>query len=179
MKKRVTVFGSAFPKDGESEYGSAYKLGCLLAKKGFDLNTGGYMGIMEAVSKGVHENGGIAAGVTLSYVKSKPNIYLDKIISCDTLFERITKLIELGDAYIVLQGETGTLLELAAVWEFLNNGLMRTKPIACHSFMWKEIGAIINKQLKLEGRDINRISFFDNIEEMVEFIADELNHSKV
>jgi len=174
MKKRVTVFGSAFPKDGETEYDTAYKLGSLLAQKGFDLNTGGYMGIMEAVSKGVKENGGKATGITLSYVKSKPNIYLDNIISCDTLFERITKLIELGDAYIVMQGGTGTLLELAGVWEYLNKGLMKTKPVACYSLMWKEIGAIINKQLKIEGRDLNRISFFDDIEELVEFNVERL-----
>lgn len=172
MKKRVTVFGSAFPNNGEPEYDDAYKLGSLLAQKGFDVNTGGYRGIMEAVSKGVKENGGLATGITLSYVQSKPNIYLNKIISCNTLFERITKLIELGDAYIVLQGGTGTLLELAAVWEYLNKNLMDAKPVACHSIMWKEIGMIINKQLKIEGRDINRISFFDDIEEMVEFIED-------
>ena len=171
MKKRVTVFGSAFPKDGEGEYNDAYQLGKLLGQKSFDVNTGGYGGIMEAVSKGVKEYGGTATGITLSYVKSKPNIYLNKIISCNTLFERITKLIELGDAYIVLQGGTGTLLELAAVWEFLNKNLMNTKPVACHSLMWEEIGAIINKQLKREGRDINRISFFNDIEEMVGFVV--------
>jgi len=175
MKKRVTVFGSAFPKNGETEYNTAYKLGSLLALKGFDVNTGGYMGIMEAVSKGVRDNGGRATGITLSYVKSKPNIYLDKIISCDSLFERVTKLIELGDAYIVLQGGTGTLLELAAVWEYLNKSLIQTKPVACYSAMWLEIGKIINEQLKKEGRDVNRISFFDDIEKLVDFIDEKVN----
>jgi uncharacterized protein (TIGR00730 family) len=175
MKKRVTVFGSAFPKDGESEYKDAYILGSLLAQKGFDVNTGGYNGIMEAVSRGVKDNGGNAVGITLNYLKSKPNNFLHSTISCNTLFERITKLIELGDAYIILQGGTGTLLELAVVWEFLNKGLMNDKPVACHSLMWKEIGTILNKQLVKEGRDINRISFFEEIEEMVEFISDRLN----
>jgi predicted Rossmann-fold nucleotide-binding protein len=51
MKKRVTVFGSAFPKDGETEYAAAYKIGCLLAQKGFDINTGGYMGIIGSCFK--------------------------------------------------------------------------------------------------------------------------------
>ena len=170
MKKRITVFGSAFPKNGEKQYNIAYQLGKLIAEKGFDVVTGGYRGIMEAVSKGAKDNGGMATGITLNYVKSKPNEYLDKIISCDTLFERITKLVELGDAYIILQGGTGTLLELAVVWEYLNKNLMITKPVVCHSKMWKEIGKIINKQLLLEGRDTNRISFFEDIEEMVEFI---------
>jgi uncharacterized protein (TIGR00725 family) len=170
MKKTVTIFGSAFPKDGEEEYQFAYQLGKLLAQNGFDVNTGGYRGIMEAVSKGVVENGGNATGITLRYVKSLPNIYQKKIIVCKSLFDRISNLVELGDAYIVLQGGTGTLLELAAVWEYLNKNLMKSKPVACHSIMWKEIGVIVNKQLKKEGRDINRISFFEDIEEMVEFI---------
>ncbi len=175
MKKRITVFGSAFPKDGEEEYQTAYQLGKLIAQKGFDVVTGGYGGIMEAASKGCKDNGGKSIGVTLSYVKNSPNKYLDEIIVCDTLFERITKLVELGDAYIVLQGGTGTLLELATVWEYINKSLMNPKPVACHSLMWKEIGKILNHQLKREGRDINRISFFEDVEEIVEFIVDGLN----
>lgn len=170
MKKRVTVFGSAFPKEGDKEYETAYEIGKLLAKKGFDVNTGGYAGIMEAVSKGVTENGGKAVGITLNYVKTKPNKFLTEVISCNTLFERITKLIELGDAYIILQGGTGTLLELAAVWESLNKNLMNPKPVACHSQMWREIGKTMNAQLQKEGRDTNLISFFDDVDMMVEFI---------
>lgn len=174
MKKSISVFGSAFPKEGEREYETAYKLGLLLARKGFDVNTGGYGGIMEAVSKGVKENGGNTTGITLNYVKRKPNVYLHKIITCNTLFERISKLIELGDAYIVLGGGTGTLLELAVVWEYLNKGLMDLKPVACYSVMWKEIGDVINKQLEKEGRDTNRVSFFDDIEGMINFISKNL-----
>ncbi len=175
MKKSVTVFGSAMPQPGDKEYEIAYKLGKLLASKGFDVICGGYYGIMEAVSKGVTENGGTATGVTLSYVKRKPNPFLTKVILYDNLFERITKLIELGDAYIILQGGTGTLLELAAVWEFLNKDIINNKPVACYSTMWKEIGGIINKQLEKEGRNVNLVSFFNDIEKMVEFIASELN----
>jgi hypothetical protein len=52
---------------------------------------------------------------------------------------------------------------------------MGTKPVACLSIMWKEIGGIINRQLKAEGRDINRISFFDNEKDLVEFIVDGFN----
>jgi len=171
MKKCVTVFGSAMPQPGEEEYETAYKLGKLLASNGFDVICGGYYGIMEAVSKGVTVNGRSATGVTLSYVKSKPNPFLTKVILCDNLFERIMKLIELGDAYIVLQGGTGTMLELAAVWEFLNKDLTNKKPVACYSTMWKEIGDIMNKQLEKEGRDVNLLSFFNDIEELVEFTA--------
>jgi uncharacterized protein (TIGR00730 family) len=171
MKKSVTVFGSAMPLPGEAEYETAYELGKLLAKNGFDVISGGYLGIMEAVSKGAIESGGSATGITLNYVKRKPNAYLNKIIGCNNLFERISKLIELGDAYVILQGGTGTLLEFAAVWEYLNKDLVVRKPVACYSLMWKSIGEVMNEQLGKEGRSTNLVSFFDNVEELVEFVV--------
>ena len=172
--KSITVFGSAMPQPGDKEYATAIRLGKLLVTNGFNVVNGGYYGIMEAVSKGATENGGSATGVTLSYLKRKPNEFLTKIISCDNLFERINKLIELGDAYIVLQGGTGTLLELAAVWEYLNKDLIDSKPVACHSLMWKNIGESINNQLKKEGKNTNIVSFFDDIEKLVEFVVSKL-----
>ncbi len=174
MKKNVTVFGSAMPMPGDEEYKIAYKLGKLLAANGFDVVNGGYFGIMEAVSKGATENGSSATGITLRYLKRKPNEFLTKIISCDNLFERISKLIELGDAYVILQGGTGTLLEFAAVWEYLNKDLIDRKPVACHSSMWKGVGEIMNEQLKKEGKNINLVSFFDDVEKLVEFIVSKL-----
>jgi uncharacterized protein (TIGR00725 family) len=172
--KSITVFGSAMPSRGDAEYETAYNLGKLLAANEFNVVNGGYFGIMEAVSKGVTENGGFATGITLSYIKRKPNGFLNRVISCDNLFERINKLIELGDAYVILQGGTGTMLEFAAVWEYLNKGLIDRKPIACHSSMWRRIGEIMNEQLKKEGRNVNLVSFFDDIEKLVEFISSKL-----
>ena len=174
MKKSITVFGSAMPLPGDAEYETAYKLGKLLAIKGFNVVNGGYYGIMEAVSKGASENGDSVTGITLSYIKRKPNAFLSEVISCENLFERISKLIELGDAYIVLQGGTGTLLELAAVWEYLNKELIDSKPVACYSSMWKGIGEIMNKQLEKERKSVNHVSFFDDIEKLVDFVSTKL-----
>ena len=175
MKKAITVFGSSIPREGDEEYAVAYKLGCLLAQEGFDVNTGGYAGIMEAVSKGVVENGGKARGITLQYISSPANKYVTEEIKCRTLFERITELIERGDAYIVLQGGTGTLLELAAIWEFMNKNLIKTKPIACHSLMWKEVGSIIDRQIEREKRVSGLVKYFNDVEDIVEYISKELS----
>ena len=174
MKKAITVFGSSIPQDGDEEFAIAYKLGCLLAQKGFNINTGGYAGIMEAVSKGVVENGGRAVGITLQYINSFANKYVIEEIKCKTLFDRITQLIERGDAYIILLGGTGTLLELAAVWEFMNKNLIEVKPIVCHSLMWKEIGLIIDKQIERERRISGLVKYFDDVENLVGFIVSEL-----
>ena len=117
MNKTITVFGSAIPGEEDAQYKFAYQLGVALAKNGFNICTGGYGGIMDAVSKGSYDNAGFVYGVTVDLWEKDPNPYITVEIREEKLFERITKLIELGDAYVILQGGTGTLLELAAIWE--------------------------------------------------------------
>ncbi len=171
MIKTITVFGSSKPVETEEQYKLAYELGSLLAQNGFDVCTGGFFGIMEAVSKGAVENGGEAIGVTVNNWGPDGNKYLTKEIKCTSLFERINKLVETGDGFVILQGGTGTLLELAAVWELSNKGLMDNKPIACHSSMWKEITSVMNEQMKLEGRDDDLVKSFNTIGEIVSYLA--------
>jgi len=168
MKKIITIFGSSKPTDNEEQYLTAYNLGKKLALNGFDICTGGFNGIMEAASRGAVEGGGEAIGVTVNLWGGRTNKYVTKEIVCDTLFERINKLIELGDAFVVLQGGTGTLLELAAAWEYSNKGLINSKPVLCHSSIWKTIVSEMNEQMKLEGRNADAVKSFDTIEEIVE-----------
>ena len=129
---------------------------------------------MEAVSKGVVENGGNATGITLQHINSPANRYITEEIRCKTLFERITELIHRGDAYIVLQGGTGTLLELAAIWEFMNKGFIKIKPIACHSLMWKGIGSIVDKQIEREKRVSGLVKYFDHVGDIVKYLVKEV-----
>jgi uncharacterized protein (TIGR00725 family) len=49
---KVSVFGAANPKPGEKPYEDAYRLGKLLGEAGHTVLTGGYIGMMEAVSHG-------------------------------------------------------------------------------------------------------------------------------
>ena len=176
-KKTITIFGSSKPKDGEDEYKIAYELGLLLGEGNFNVCTGGYFGIMEAVSKGAVEKGGDAIGVTVVSWEQKGNTFLTSEIKCGSLFERLNKLIELGDAYIILQGGTGTLLELAAVWELANKGAMDHKPIACHSSIWQGIISIMNIQMQKEGRSTELVRAFENPEEIITYLLEHLGNS--
>ncbi len=171
-RKTITVFGSSIPLKNEPEYETAYRLGTLLAMNGFNVCSGGHAGIMEAVSKAVSENGGEAIGVTLDFVRSSPNKYLTREIKCSALFDRIEKLISLGDAFVVLQGGTGTLLELAAVWELMNKNIVPVKPIACHSSMWREMGKIIDKQIEREKRISGLVRYFEEPAEIVKYLKE-------
>lgn len=175
MKKTITVFGSSRPTEGDEEFVAAYNLGKLLGQKGFNICSGGYQGIMEAVSKGAKEYGADAIGVTVNGWDSIPSKYLTKEIKCNNLIERLGKLVELGDAYVILQGGTGTLLELALVWELINKRILRIKPIVSHSLMWKDIAEIVDKQLTIEKRVTGLVKNFDTVEEIAEYISGRLN----
>ncbi|MCL4547502.1 MAG: LOG family protein [Bacteroidetes bacterium] len=169
-KKFVTVFGSSVPQPGDAEYEYAYQLGKKLAQNNINVCSGGFQGIMDAVSKGAREGGAEAVGVTFDIYNVHASKFLSQEIKCHTLFDRLKNLIEIGDAYIVLQGGTGTLLELALVWEYMNKNMIQTKPFACHSSLWKGIVELMEKQITKEKRRTGLIKCFTDIDECADYI---------
>jgi uncharacterized protein (TIGR00730 family) len=144
-KKIITIFGTSRAKPGDSIYKLAYESGMLLAQAGFTIANGGYGGTMLAVAEGAAEAGGEVIGVTCSAFKSaRANKYVTREIATNSLDERLDTLVRLGEAYIVLPGGTGTLLELAKVWELKNKGFLKTnKPIILLGGFWKPLVELI------------------------------------
>lgn len=170
MQKTITIFGSAFPKQEDEQYQFAYQLGKKLTENGFAVCSGGYAGIMEAVSKGAYDSGGISYGITLENWNSTPNQFITIEIRTKNLFERISKLIELGDGFVILQGGTGTLLELAAVWELINKKFINQKPIVCYSDLWKQIVDLMNSQLQSENKKTDLVKIANSVDEIVSLL---------
>lgn len=142
MKRRskiVTVFGSSRPRPGDHQYDEAQALGAALAEQGFVVCSGGYGGVMEAVSLGAKEAGGRTIGVTSRFFRSRANAWIDKEISVPTWQERLFELIKRGHGYVTCPGGTGTLVELAVVWEMLNKSVMKRKPIAVFGEFWRPV----------------------------------------
>ncbi len=151
MSKIITVFGSARQEENTPDYMLAYDLGKELASAGFILCNGGFRGVMEASARGAKEAGGKTIGVTFDISGRKPNPWVDEIVHVPQLIDRMLKLIELGDAYVVLKGGTGTLLEFVAVWEYVNKGLMREKPIVLIGNFWRRVVTTMREELLWEG----------------------------
>src|SRR5690348_2750235 len=115
--KIVTVFGSGYPRQDDSYYAVAHELGRALAARGFVVCSGGYGGVMEAVSRGAKEADGQTIGITTNFFTRKANPWIDEEIRVDQWRDRLFALIERGDAYVACPGGTGTLVELAVAWE--------------------------------------------------------------
>lgn len=174
-KKVITIFGSSKPVEGEVEYEFAKRLGYELGKIGFAICNGGYGGTMEATAKGAKEAGAKTIGVTVMAFGGSANEWIDEEIKTKDLFERLRILIDKGDGYIVLSGGTGTLVEIALVWEMMNKALIDRKPFVAVSF-WKPIIETISEQLKRESRGnvAEFIRVIDDVDEIVKYMAQKL-----
>ncbi len=166
--KIVTIFGTGRAKAGDSAFDLAYELGGELARAGFTVANGGYGGTMLAAAKGAAEAGGEVIGVTCSAFKGKANEYVSREIVTASLNERLNKLVELGLAYIVLPGGTGTLLELAMVWELKNKGFLGgEKPIILLGEFWKPLVNIVASDDFASSRSVKQV---DGVEQAVQLI---------
>jgi uncharacterized protein (TIGR00725 family) len=135
----ITVFGSSRPHDGDSDYADARMLGAELARAGFAVCSGGYGGVMEAASRGAKEAGGKTYGVTSEFFKPKANEWIDVEVRVNTWQERLFELIRLADGFVACKGGTGTLVELAVVWEMLNKSVMEEKPFSVLGDFWTPV----------------------------------------
>jgi uncharacterized protein (TIGR00725 family) len=136
---RVTVFGSSRPREGDADYEEARLLGRALAESGYSVCSGGYGGVMEAVSRGAKEGGGKTYGITAEFFKSQVNRWIDTEVRVKTWQERLFELIRVADGFVACKGGTGTLVELAVVWEMLNKSVMAGKPFAVLGDFWLPI----------------------------------------
>jgi uncharacterized protein (TIGR00730 family) len=135
----ITVFGSSRPGVGDADYEEALELGKALAGCGFAVCTGGYGGVMEAVSRGAKESGGKTYGVTAEFFERRANEWVDVEVRKQTWQERLFTLIEMGDGFVACKGGTGTLVELSVVWEMLNKSVMQGKPCVVLGHFWQPI----------------------------------------
>ncbi|OGO36353.1 MAG: hypothetical protein A2W35_03335 [Chloroflexi bacterium RBG_16_57_11] len=139
MIKNVTVFGGSRPDD--QGYAQALELGKLLGEAGFAVLTGGYIGTMEAVSRGAAEAGGQVIGVTCDEIEAwrptSPNPWVMEERRYPTLRQRISALIDGGQAAIALPGGPGTLTEIMEMWNLLLIEVISPRPLILVGDGWR------------------------------------------
>ena len=112
----VSVFGSGKVGEDTGSFKLAEDVGYAIGQQGYVLANGGYAGTMLASAKGAARANGKIIGVVCSAFKnSTANAYVTEEVFTSSLDERVKTLIDMADAYVVLPGATGTLLELASV----------------------------------------------------------------
>jgi len=140
---KVSVFGGSQPRQGDAAYVEAMELGKLLAQRGHIVLTGGYIGTMEAVSRGAREAGGHVIGVTCEDIEAwrptKANAWVMEEIRKKTLMERLHTLIHESDAALALPGGPGTLAEISVMWNLMIVESLHRRPLVLIGGGWQSV----------------------------------------
>lgn len=169
-RRHVVVFGGSACQPGDEAYENAQQLGAAFAGKGWVVVNGGYGGTMLAGACGAARAGGRVIGVTCRLFNAQPNEFVTETIETEDLYSRLRRLIELGDAYVALPGSTGTLAELATVWELVNKRMIPTRPILCWGDFWRPIVQVFEQDSTRDSR-INTRDLAERRGELISFVS--------
>ena len=170
--KIVTIFGGSRCGEDSTEYQQAKELGGRLAEAGFTICTGGYLGVMEAASRGAREKGGRVFGIVLNQFKSEPNRYLTDKVATNHFYGRLQNLIERSVGFVAIRGGMGTVTEISLVWNKLQTGVINKRPLVLLGECWKPVVEAWQKNLVVSNSDISFLDFADNAEEAAGIIIE-------
>lgn len=166
----ISIFGGSKCKEDSDEYREAKDLGGRLAKAGFTICTGGYLGIMEAASRGARENGGRVYGIVMNQFKSEPNRYLTDKVATDHFYDRLQNLITRSVGFVAFRGGMGTVTEISLVWNKLQTGVLGLRPLVLVGDCWPPIVAAWQRSLVVSNSDVAFLDFADNAGEAADIL---------
>lgn len=140
---RVTIFGSARMKSGSVVYNDVRSLAAALTTMGCDIITGGGPGLMEAANAGSvmgdpdNLRQSIGIRVDLQFEQAA-NAFVEEVYSHKTFFSRLQHFVMLSDAFIVVPGGIGTVLEAAMIWQLLQVRQLQNVPLIMVGEMWAD-----------------------------------------
>jgi uncharacterized protein (TIGR00725 family) len=178
---KISIFGSSQPQAGSPAYVEAYNLGKTLAEAGHIVITGGYIGTMEAASRGAFEAGGHVIGVTCADIeawrKVKPNEWVKEEHRFNTLQERLTGLIESCDAAMALPGGPGTLTEIALTWNLMVIQAIPIKPLILIGESWEKVFIILidSFQGNIPADQRSLVSYAKNSDDAIALLSKFIN----
>lgn len=168
-QKIIAVYGSSMIAQDSPGAREAERAGRLLAEAGFAVSNGGYMGAMEACSRGAREADGRVIGVTCAAFRERtPNPYLSEEIETPELTRRIATLMDISDAYMVLNGNIGTLAELFLAWNLVYMGW--NKPLIVIGPSLRQAIEGLQSHTEIGEKQMRCLQFVNTVDEAVDWL---------
>lgn len=172
----VTIFGSSRAHPNSLNYKTTENVARLLVENGFNVISGGGLGVMEAANKGAAEAGGKSVGLHIHLPnEQKPNKYANVRLDFKYFFIRKLMFIKYAVAYIIMPGGFGTLDELFEALTLIQTNRIKFFPvILIDSKYWKGLidwikGTLI-KEKSISESDLEILNLVDTPEEAVGII---------
>jgi uncharacterized protein (TIGR00730 family) len=162
---RVTIFGSARLRPGTFAYESVKRLAAELTAMGCDIVTGGGPGLMQAANEGAASGGSGASGRSVGIRVDLPfeqevNPFVGQVYEHATFFSRLHQFMIVSDAFVVVPGGIGTLLEMSLVWQLLQVRKLYSTPLILVGEMWAELVDWGRRTMLREGLELaNPVDF--------------------
>jgi uncharacterized protein (TIGR00730 family) len=141
---RVTIFGSARAKPGTFVYDEVKRVAAALAGMGCDIITGGGPGLMQAANEGAavadaaDSRRSVGIRVELPF-EQEANPFVTEAFEHKTFFTRLHHFVLTSDAFIVVPGGIGTVLELMMIWQLLQVRHVGETPLILVGKMWADL----------------------------------------
>lgn len=178
-EKIVTIFGGSRCGENSPEYKEAKELGGRLAEAGFTICTGGYLGIMEAASRGAREKGGRVLGIVMNQFKGEPNRFLTDKVATNHFYERLQNLIQRSVGFVALRGGMGTVTEISLVWNKLQTRVIDRRPLVLLGDCWKNVVEAWQENLVVSNADVAWLDFAENAEIASQIIIEKSKGVKI
>jgi len=136
---RVAIFGSARAQPGTFVYDEVKRAAAAFASMGCDIVTGGGPGLMQAANEGatsVGAPGSVGIRVELPF-EQDVNPFVEQAFEHETFFTRLQHFVIASDAFVVVPGGIGTVLETLMVWQLLQVRHVDNVPLILVGKMWK------------------------------------------
>jgi uncharacterized protein (TIGR00730 family) len=140
QRYRVAIFGSARAQPGSFVYEEVKRVAAAFAGMGCDIVTGGGPGLMQAANEGA-AGAGVPAGsmgirVELPF-EQDVNPFVQQAFEHKTFFTRLHHFVIASDAFVVVPGGIGTVLEMLMIWQLLQVKHVDNVPLILVGKMWK------------------------------------------
>jgi uncharacterized protein (TIGR00730 family) len=177
---RVAIFGSARAQPGTFVYDEVKRLSTAFAGLGCDIVTGGGPGLMQAANEGATSAGApesIGIRIELPF-EQDVNPFVSHAFEHGTFFTRLQHFVIASDAFIVVPGGIGTVLETLMVWQLLQVRHMHEVPLILVGKMWRGLvdwsaTAMLDPRLPLASPEDMKIPVcVDTADEAIAMVRD-------
>lgn len=174
--KNIAFFGDADISETDETYKAAFDVAEVLAKAGYVIVDGGGPGVMEAATSGAVKGGGKTISVTFDPVnapgyegKYVGNVTDTEIVTTNYI-ERMFKLMEHGDVFLIFKGGSGTISEFGAAWVLAKLYYGHHKPFILYGEFWVEIIDVFRRNMNIDSKEYSVFEICRNKEEVLRTI---------
>jgi hypothetical protein len=159
--KNIAFFGDANISEADENYIEAFDVAEALARKGYVVVDGGGPGIMQAATSGAIKGKGKTVSITFDpvgavgyegrYIK---NVTDTEVVTTNYI-DRMFKLLEYGDIFIIFKGGSGTVSEFGTAWVLAKLYFGHHKPIILYGKFWAEILDVFRKNMNIDSTEMS------------------------